>query len=170
MMEGIAELDKYYEDETSGGKGLNEIALAHPEVKYVHEDVFNTAQLNDVRVKIDELSVLAWKRLLEHLTILPIPGNRWTPARVERIVEEMAKEVEDGVYIPLEVYVVVAQKHDRRRLRSLRSERRLLDAEQGYRLAERQFIAAQVDLAEAQRAVESSAAELPTRTNAHVRR
>jgi hypothetical protein len=44
MMKGIAELDKYYEDETSGGKRLREIALAHPEVKYVHEDVFNTAQ------------------------------------------------------------------------------------------------------------------------------
>ncbi|PVH73519.1 hypothetical protein DL98DRAFT_576196 [Cadophora sp. DSE1049] len=161
MMKGIAELDKYYEDETSGGKRLREIALAHPEVKYVHEDVFNTAQLNDVRVRIDKLSVLAWRRLLEHLTTLPIPNNRWTQERVDRIVEGLAKEVEDGVYIPLEVYVVVAQKHDRHRLKSLRSERRLQTAELAYRVAERAFVAAQLDLAEAQRAVASLEVELP---------
>ncbi|KAH7418539.1 hypothetical protein BKA64DRAFT_717240 [Cadophora sp. MPI-SDFR-AT-0126] len=148
MMQGIAELDRFYEDEASGGKRLREIAFAHPEVKYVHEDVFNTAQLNDVRVQIDRLAVHAWRRLLEHLTILPIPNNRWTQARVDRVVEGMEKEVEDGVYIPLEVYVVVAQKHNLKRLRSLRAERRLQNAE----LA---LVAAQFELTEAQRAMAS---------------
>tara|TARA_R110002060_G_scaffold37184_3_gene48237 strand:- start:288 stop:419 length:132 start_codon:yes stop_codon:yes gene_type:complete len=43
MMQGIAELDKFF-DEASGGKRLKRIALAHPEVQFVHEDVLNTAQ------------------------------------------------------------------------------------------------------------------------------
>ncbi|KAH9206976.1 hypothetical protein DL95DRAFT_469136 [Leptodontidium sp. 2 PMI_412] len=106
MMEGIKYLDNHFYNMISGGKRLKTIAEAHPDVQTVWEDVFNTAQLNEVRVQIDILSVQAWKRLLGQLP----EDAGWDSARIERVAEGMLKEANDQVYIPLEVYVVVAQK------------------------------------------------------------
>ncbi|KAL2074894.1 hypothetical protein VTL71DRAFT_8674 [Oculimacula yallundae] len=108
MMAGIAQLDEYYGNSTSGGKRLASIARAHPWVRSTTEEVYNTAQLNEVRKEIDILVVQAWKRLLIHL--VDVPGCGWDLARVDRVVKGMEAEVKNGVYIPLEVYVVVAQK------------------------------------------------------------
>ncbi|KAG4431932.1 hypothetical protein IFR05_012577 [Cadophora sp. M221] len=82
MMDGIKRLDEHFYNMISGGKRLKAIAQAHPDVQ------------------------AAWKRLLEQL---PEEAG-WDSARIERVAEGMLKEAIDEVYIPLEVYVVVAQK------------------------------------------------------------
>ncbi|KAH7360924.1 hypothetical protein BKA65DRAFT_195232 [Rhexocercosporidium sp. MPI-PUGE-AT-0058] len=118
MMEGIAFLDAWFDNKVSGGKRLKEIAKRHIDVESVWEDVFNTAQLNEVRVQIDILSVQAWKRLLGQLPA--VAG--WDSARVERVTEGMIQEAKNQVYIPLEVYVVVAQKKSAAKLAEYREK------------------------------------------------
>lgn len=111
-------------------------------------------RLNEVRVQIDKLAVQAWARLLRFLPGLPTTRNQWDQDRVDRIVAGMEKEVEDGVYIPLEVYVVVAQKHGLKYLRAHRAKCR-------YHHAQHKLWEAKLEFEESQRALVSTGVELP---------
>ncbi|CZT49743.1 uncharacterized protein RSE6_10628 [Rhynchosporium secalis] len=108
MAEGIAVLDAWWDNRISGGKRVGLIAKEHPDIAAKREELYNTAELNDVRQDIDKLAVQAWERLLMHLTLVPDSG--WDKQRVERVVMGMEAEVNHGVYITLDVQVVIARK------------------------------------------------------------
>jgi hypothetical protein len=108
VAEAMVQVQSLSGREFDGCRKLESIFLAQG-LDGVYEEVWNTANKEDLRESWGENGREGAKRLFEVLS--SIPGSGWDKERSERVLRDVEEEVKDGkVYFSTDIYSVIGRK------------------------------------------------------------
>jgi len=87
---------------------VREAVLNERGLKDVHEDVFASDRLPEMRDVGSKNMIMCWKQALEDL--VKLGGTGWTEERVEKVCEEAFKEIDAGLYHSLDQVCIIGRK------------------------------------------------------------